>query len=315
VSPGPPRPVTATGRRLIVHADDLGLSQGVNTGIALAHSEGIVTSASMMAVGAEFEHATRLCIALPSLDLGVHLTLIEERPLLPSSEVPTLVDHNGRFYADATMFIRRYFGGNIAMEDVRRELDAQIRRVRDAGIPVSHLDSHQHVHVLPRVFDVTVELAKEHGIPAIRVPRERISLAALAKAPSALRLVQQAVLNGFCIRAARRTRGLLRTDHFAGFLFGGRMNKDNLGHVLRNLPAEGCAELMCHPALPDPDSRYAYWGYEGPDELEALRDPSLPEHLGALGISLVSYRDLIIETGGPRNLYNSTDPPCASTPL
>lgn len=281
--------------RLIIHADDLGISEHVNQGIARAYREGVLTSASIMAVGRAFDHAVQVCLDNPGLDIGLHLTLIEERPLSTPASVPTLVDARGCFRGSALDFTRSYLLRQVNLNEVYLELDSQIRRVRDAGLAITHLDSHQHVHVLPGIFDVTVQLARAHGIRAVRLPRETLKPSLLALAPSRLRAVQQLVLNGFCLLARRKLDPLLSTDHFAGFLFGGRMDKTHLDTVLRHLPRTGVVELMCHPAAQVSRDPYVHWGYRGPAELEALVDPELPGRLSELGIQAISYRDLIAQ--------------------
>lgn len=279
-------------RRLIVHADDLGISESVNSAIKEAHVNGVVTSASIMAVGAAFGHAVDICRSLPELDIGVHLTLIEERPLLPVDDVPSLVTPGGNFHESASAFTRRYFLRQLSLREVYLELDAQIRHVVDTGLSVSHLDSHQHIHMLPGIFDVTIILAEKYGIPAVRIPHEKLRLNLLLRAPSLARTAQQLVLGGFCLAATRRMGSVRRTDHFAGFLFGGAMNRENIQRVLKNLPPDGCIELMCHPNLSSSDGLYDHWNYDGAGELEALIDPTLPKQFDDLGIQLISYANL-----------------------
>src|SRR6266849_6501592 len=114
--------------RVIVNADDFGLTARVNQGVLEAHTRGILTSASIMAVGQAFEHAARLARATPALDVGVHLTLVEERPLLPRYQIPSLVGPEGRFPRHADRFVLRYFAGRINLLEVRQELAEQCRR-------------------------------------------------------------------------------------------------------------------------------------------------------------------------------------------
>lgn len=285
-----------TPRRLIVHADDLGISRSVNEGIALAHSEGVVTSASIMAAGDAFEHAIEVCRAHPGLDVGVHLTLVGEKPMLPPEEIPSLCRPDGRFLPDSLSFMGRYLAGRINVREVLRELDAQIRRVHAAGIRISHLDSHQHMHVLPRIFDLTVRLAQQHQIDCIRIPWERPRAAVVASCGSPVRVAQMWVLNQYCRIAMRRLEGLRRPDHFAGFLFGGKLERKNLRLLLSNLPRTGITEIMCHPTSAPSDEIQKAWGYRGDLELDALVDHGLPEFIEGLGFSLSSYRDLAVAT-------------------
>jgi hopanoid biosynthesis associated protein HpnK len=282
----------ADGRLIVVHADDLGISEPVNSGIALAHRQGILTSASLMAVGDAFEHALEICRSLPTLDVGVHLTLVEERPILPSETLPSLTGPSGNFLPTAMDFTGRYLAQRIDLGEVYRELDAQVKRVVRAGVPISHLASHQHLHMLPGIFKITKQLAHAYGISAIRVPRERVRLSLLRHAASPIRIVQQLVLNGFCLWNMRQLDELRHADHFAGFLFGGNMQIENFRRTIENLPAQGSIELMCHPSLPQKDERYLHWGYNGEAELEALLHPDAPRLLESLDLRLGTYRDI-----------------------
>jgi predicted glycoside hydrolase/deacetylase ChbG (UPF0249 family) len=141
-----------SGVRLIVNADDFGISEAVNRGIVEAHERGIVTSTSIMATGAKFEHAVELARLRPSLAVGVHLVLTEHRPLIGASAAASLVRSDGSFEPHLRQLLKRRLRGRVSIAEVRRELDEQIRRVRAAGIAISHLDGHQHVHVLPGIM-------------------------------------------------------------------------------------------------------------------------------------------------------------------
>ena len=274
--------------QLIVHADDFGITEAANEGIVRAHREGIVTSTSLMAPGAAFEHAIRLSRLTPELDVGIHLTLVEEKPLLPPQTIPSLVTESGHFFNHATTFMKHYLQGRIRMEEVYRELDAQIAKVKNQGIPFSHLDSHQHVHMLPRVRQVVIELARKYGIRAMRRPREPLRGYMLKKWKNYSRIPQLLVLNTLCRLAGNRD--IPGAEHFAGFYYGGNLNKKNLLNVLRNLPSTGTCELMCHPGNADPDGRYGHWGYHWGEELNALIDPDVFVLLRRRDIELISYR-------------------------
>ena len=277
--------------KLIVNADDLGLSEPVNEGIARAHLNGIVTSASIMANGSGFDHAVRVCRSIPSLDLGIHLTLIEEKPLLPAEAIPSLVTAGGRLHNHAKTFMKRYVSGNIQLQHVRAELDAQIKKVLSRGLSISHLNSHQHVHMLPHILSITVDLAKKYNIPAIRVPREYLKFYMLQRAAGIFRVGELFVLNSFC--RFGRTMTARRTDYFAGFFFGGNLDKENLRQVLQSLPTSGTCELMCHPGDEDTKTKYGHWRYHWSDELQALVDPEIVNLVKQKDIRLISYRQLI----------------------
>ncbi len=276
--------------KLIVHADDFGLSEKINDGILHAHRHGILTSASIMANGKAIEHAMRICRSVPTLDVGVHLTLVEELPVLPREQIPSLVNGEGRFHRHAMTFLKKYVTGRIRLPDVRRELEAQVKKVLGYGISVSHLDSHQHLHILPQILSITVALAREYGIPAIRLPYETPRFYMLGSREIFSRLPQLLGLNLFC-RLGEKTIPL-RTAHFVGFFFGGNLQKKNLHKALQCLPSAETCELMCHPGLEDAITPYRHWRYHWAEELLALTDPKIADFLSAKGIRLISYRQL-----------------------
>ena len=276
--------------KLVVNADDFGLSEAVNEGILEAHLNGILTSASVMANGVAFEHAIRLCRSTPSLDLGIHLTLVEEDPVSSAAAIPSLVDTAGKFHRHATTFMRKYVTGQIQLQDVWSELEAQIKKVLSRGVEISHLDSHQHLHLLPQILRITITLAKKYNIPVIRVPREHLRPYMFRHFRGITRVSQLLVLNAFAQRATKMV--IRRPDHFAGFFFGGNLYKGNLHKLMQCLPLSGTCELMCHPGIEDPTTQYSHWGYHWSEELSALTDPEIAQVLRRRGVNLISYRQL-----------------------
>jgi predicted glycoside hydrolase/deacetylase ChbG (UPF0249 family) len=277
--------------QLIVHADDFGLSEKVNEGILLAHSQGIVTSTSIIANGEAFEQAVSICHETPTLDIGIHLSLVEERPLISEKLIPTLVNGRKRLHDHASEFIKRYLSKRICIREVRRELEAQVIKVLNKGIRLSHLDSHQHLHMIPRIWEVTVGLAQKYGIPAIRYTRERLRVCMLLEASLLRRFLLLLVTNQ--ISRLPRDMDIIHTKHFVGFYYSGMLNKRNLQKVLQNLPSDGTCELMCHPGIYDINSPYGHWGYHWQDELEALKNEEVYNLLAERKIDLISYRDIV----------------------
>lgn len=280
--------------RLIVHGDDFGLSAPVNRGIVEAHRDGILTSTSVIACGAAFDHAISELRSTPTLDVGVHLTLVEERPLRDPARIPTLVTSDRRFHRSAGVFARRYMTGRISLGEVREELDAQVAKVVNAGLAPSHLDSHQHLHALPGIMRVVVDLARRHGLGAIRIPRERIRPGVLG--PSGWRrLPALLALRLSCLAAELadlRGGTVAAPDTVIGFPWAGNLDERNLRRAIAAFPASGTCELMCHPGLDDPGGAYGHWGYRWPEEHAALTDPAVARRLEDRGIRLISYRDL-----------------------
>ena len=275
-----------SGVNLIVNADDFGISEAVNRGIVEAHERGIVTSTSLMATGPAFEHAIELARLHPSLAVGVHLVLTEQRPLTGASAAASLVRPDGAFEPHLRQLLARRWRGRVSMAEVRHELDEQIRRVRAAGIAINHLDGHQHVHALPGISQVVAELAAAHGISAVRYPAERIRGYMLRSLAHAQRVVEQAALKAFC--AVSPLGRLRRSDEFVGFYFGGRLDEANLETVLVRLPKRGTVELMCHPGHEDMKPRDD-WQYAWAAERDALTSPRIRALVLARGMQLVSH--------------------------
>jgi predicted glycoside hydrolase/deacetylase ChbG (UPF0249 family) len=224
-------------RTLVVNADDLGLTVGVNDGIFDAHASGILTSASLMATAPATANAIRRARSHSTLGIGVHLTLVDGTPMLPPDRIPTLVQGDGRFHLSWRPFIVACLLGRISMDDVERELRAQIEYVTAQGITPTHLDSHKHVHLFPPVFEVVVRLAHTFQIPVVRVPKER-TLADLPLFDMARRAYYLAESRG------------ISTPWFVGRAMTGVMTADALAKALRRLPA-GHTELMVHPGYVD----------------------------------------------------------------
>jgi predicted glycoside hydrolase/deacetylase ChbG (UPF0249 family) len=279
--------------KLIVNGDDLGLCEEVNEGIRQAHLHGVLTSASIVANGAAFDHAIHICRSLPRLDIGVHLTLVEEAPVLES--VKSLIGFGSKLHRSASTFATRYMTGRIALQDVEHELEAQVRKVLDQGVKVTHLDGHQHLHMLPKVFKIAVKLARKYDIGAVRYPAERVSLDMIRNWHLVSRAIQLLPLKLCCYLG--RDADVFRTDHFVGFIHGGNLSKQNLAKLIQCLPRDGTCELMCHPGLEDTDSPYSHWGYHWSDELEALMDPATLDLIRRHEIQLTSYGELTKNLG------------------
>ena len=280
-------------RRLIVNADDFGLHAAVNRGILTAHTEGIVSSASLMAGGAAFDDAVRIAKQCPQLGVGVHLTLVGASPLLPVAEVSSLLDEAGDFYGSYPLFIKRFLRGKIRLAEVERELAAQIDRIRMAGIQPSHLDSHQHLHVLPGIGGLVLDLARRFSIRAIRIPAEPVAF--IGATPATVgRLVGRGGLTMLAnlFRQHAAAAGIRTSDHFFGMLAGGQLTEPAILAILRRLPP-GDSELMTHPGFADESLADAFrWDYQWDAERQALTAPAVRALLAERQIRLISFREL-----------------------
>jgi len=276
-------------RPLVVNADDLGLHVDLNRGIEEAHVRGIVTSASISAVGEAFDDAAELCHRCPELDVGVHLTLVEERPLTSATVLEGLVDGE-RFVRSHRELARRALAGRIWSDKLLLELDAQIERILGAGIRPTHVDSHQHVHLLPGIWPVVVELTRRYEIRWLRVPAF-VPARIPGSTPSevALRL-------GLNVLRSWRRRGLGRLTSATAtpaLAWSGHLTVERILEGVRGVAREGVVELVTHPGFTTDAllARYA-WGYDWTGETEALTAPELPGALAEAGFAPRSFRDV-----------------------
>jgi hopanoid biosynthesis associated protein HpnK len=276
-------------KQLIVNADDLGLTSAVNRGVLSAFQDGIVTSASLLVVGNAFEEAVALARQNPELDVGLHLTLVEERAVLGCKALPTLVDETGRFPRTSGEFIRRALLGHIRWDEVEREIAAQIARFENTGLRLSHLDSHQHLHMFPTVFQIVSRLTRGIDNIWIRNPAGPWRKSAGVRMR---RRVLQLGLNLTCLSARILHGAPLRQmpDGMYGFEVGGCLTRSALEQILRRIP-DGLYELVCHPGEDDVDTRtrYSHWGYQWAEELKALTAPETRMVLKEHGITLTSF--------------------------
>ncbi|MFC1478952.1 carbohydrate deacetylase [Candidatus Margulisiibacteriota bacterium] len=270
-------------KRVIVNADDFGLTEGINRGIQYCFRQGIVRSTSLMAVGPAFEHAVTIAGETPGLGIGCHLTLVEEKPVLPVSMVKSLVNPDGCFVKSFKEFIIRYFTGKINLNEVRLEFEAQIKKVLDSGIKITHLDSHQHLHMLPSIFSMVCKLAAVYNIPAVRLTR------CPGWSPKGL------VLSFFTGSAKGKLKinNLKAVDLFLGVPVSGGLDKSYLLQAFGKYHARN-VEIMSHPGELDEQyiNRYTGWNYNPELEKEALTDPEVIGVLEKNNIALINYLDL-----------------------
>jgi chitin disaccharide deacetylase len=282
-------------RSLIVNGDDFGLSPQVNAGILQAHRNGILTDASLMVTGDAWRDAVELARAQPTLSVGLHVTLVQGKSVLPPHLLSAITDFGGNFPNDATLAGLRYFFSRRAREQVYEECRAQIERFLSTGLTLTHLDGHVNIHMHPVVCDVLIALMQEYGIPAMRVTNEDLSISLAFDTRQRVRQLREAfVFSRLAQRAMQKLRAAQRA--FPNALFGlhqsGQVDERYLLHLLPRL-SPGVTEIYCHPAvLPCPE--VARWTptYRRAEELAALTSERVRTAVGTLGIALVSYRDL-----------------------
>ena len=281
-------------RRLIVNADDFGLTSGVNRGIVEAHQHGLVTSSTLMAGGAAFENAIALAKQTPRLSVGCHVLLVDGPPVLDLSKVSTLAFANSgtpQFRESIVTFACRAAGRRLDEAQIEAEIAAQIQKLQSAGIQVSHLDSHKHTHMFPAVFRPMLRAAKKCGIRAVRNPFEPLLF---ASARNWKRRFQLGILRSFqkSFRQALDDAGMLTPNGCIGIIATGGLTMSTFRALIENLP-EGTWEFVSHPGYNDADLARIKTRLRASraKELQILTSEETKEILRREQIELISYRD------------------------
>ena len=285
-------------RRLIINADDFGLTAGVNRAIIEAHTRGTVTSATLMANAGAFDDAVRSARSSANLGVGCHIVLVDGAPVSNPAQIPTLLAPNNSHFENAlTSFASRALRGRIKSSDVETEVAAQIEKLRAAGILPTHVDTHKHAHIFPPILKPLLRAAKACGVRAIRNPFGRIALATVARRPQLWkRYGELMLLNPFAkqFRRALEAEGMISPDGSLGVAATGVLDEALFHQILENLP-DGTWEFVTHPGYNDSDLDHVRTRLRDSRETELhfLTSPDLRESLQRSGIDLISYRDLL----------------------
>lgn len=263
-------------RRLIVTADDFGLALPVNEAVEEAHRRGVLTCASLMAAGAAARDAVERARRLPSLRVGLHVVVVRGVPLLPAHKIPELAGPRGTFGENLFAAGMRYFFSPRARAQLEAEIRAQFEWFRATGLELDHVNAHCHMHVHPTVLDLLIEVGREFGLRAVRVPEE----------PGGPRWLRPWIRR---MRRRLRDAGLCTNDFLVGMRDSGALDVATAVRLVRQLP-HGVTEIYFHPAA----SRFAGAapGYRYEAEFQALLSRELREAIEAAGAQRISYRDL-----------------------
>jgi predicted glycoside hydrolase/deacetylase ChbG (UPF0249 family) len=242
--------------KLILNADDFGLTPGVNRSIAELYAAGALTSATLMANGSAFDEAIAIARANPALGIGCHIVLTDGVPLSPPHTVPSLLAENGQsFRPSLASFLLAVLSGKVNHAEVALEASAQIARIQACGIRVTHVDTHKHTHILPGIARPLLQVAERLNVPAIRNPFEQPWSLRLGQSPLLRRLQLEIIRRlrpRFLALPQIRDRRVVTTDGTVGISATGHLNPDTLAAILRTMP-NGIWELVCHPGYNDPD--------------------------------------------------------------
>jgi hopanoid biosynthesis associated protein HpnK len=293
-------------RRLIINADDFGLTPGVNRAILESHKSGTVTSATLMANSMAFGEAVRDAQSLPTLAVGCHIVLIDGSPLLPPKKVSTLLGPHGKFYNSLGKFARSAFLSRLEPSQIEAEAIAQIRKLQAEGIPVTHADTHKHTHIFPRVLAPVLSALKSCGVRAIRNPFEPLRWSQLARSPQLWkRWLEVKALRRLAsrFRQATEAAGILTPDGTLGIAATGLLDEQLFRVIVEAMP-EGTWEFVCHPGYNDDALQNIRTRLRSSreQELSVLTSAGSRQLLESNGIQLMSYRDYIDATFGRAHL-------------
>jgi len=287
-------------RRLIINADDFGLTSGVNRAIVDAHDHGVVTSTTLMANVRASDEAVRLARSHPKLDLGCHLVLVDGRPISDPAGLTSLVrSGSGQFHAGLPRLGISALTARLDSEQVEAEASKQIRWLQSQRLGVSHVDAHKHTHILPGVLRGVLWAARACGVRAVRNPFEPAwSLTAVhANIRPVLWKRYLAARSLGLLRASFREQvakaGLLTTEGTAGIVVTGSLDAVGFRRIVESIP-EGTWELVCHPGYDDEQLRASGTRLlqSRARELALLSSPQARELLVRHNVDLISYRDL-----------------------
>jgi chitin disaccharide deacetylase len=286
---------------LIVNSDDYGYSSEVNAAVLRAHREGILTSASLMVAEAGFAEAVELAHRTPTLGVGLHVVVSYDHALLPQKAIPHLVDARGRFGMDLLRVSLSYACSRTAQAELRSEMAAQFERFAQTGLPWSHVDGHQHMHLHPVVWDNLLELCDQHGIHRLRIPLEELrahfraggdGFSLNTMASLFLRVQRRRCLRTLRQRTLHGKSPIFHCDRVYGQLQTGNMNRDYLLQLLPRLTGQ-TVEVYFHPGAPH--ARLLPQMQQRDDvrdvELQALLAPEIRSLIERLNLCLARYED------------------------
>lgn len=272
---------------LIVNADDFGLNKCVNRGIIKAFNNGIVTSASLLVNRNGYEDALKNISENPKLGIGIHLNVFRGKPL---TNPKILVNKQGFFYESNARFLLNYIiYKNKIRKEIYEEFEKQILKAKKDNILISHIDTEKHIHALPSVFRIIIEIAKKHDIKAVRIPFEKITMRSFFNPTQFIKLLIMLLF----YPANKKTlseSNIITPKYLHGISISKKYSIATLDRLLRLLES-GTNELSCHPGLTQPEES-SYIDKYRQQELDVLTDNALINAISEKNISLINFRDL-----------------------
>jgi len=275
-------------KRLIITADDFGAAPEVNEAVEIAHQRGVLTAASLMVGAPAVAGALEIAQRNPRLGVGLHVVLVEGKPVLPPKEIPDLVNKDGYFRSDMVRSATEMFFLPRVRRQLAAEIGAQFAAFAATGLPLDHADAHKHFHLHPTIAGLVLKTGARYGLKAVRVPLEPrgpLAFESTSNGPS--------LLNGWAALLRRKAvaAGMLVPDQVFGLRWSGAMTEERLRGIVENLP-EGLSEIYLHPASAA-GFQGAAPGYRYTDEFFALTSKTVLAAAHAPGLQLGSFADFL----------------------
>jgi len=278
-------------KNLIVNADDFGRHELINRAVERAFNSGCLKSATLMAGGVAFDDAVKIAKKNSGLGVGIHFTLANGNPILPPKEIPTLVTDAGTFHSDYIKFLKRYLSGKISLAEVRSELAAQLEKILRAGLTLTHFDSHQHLHHVPGIIEIALDIAAAAGIKSMRVAEAKIFDGELKNIGQFVGRLGLYSLAKFAAHQANK-KNFAHPEHFTGIVAGESVSENFMLKLIENL-REGTTEVMLHPGTDNKILQdFCRWEHNFEEELAAVTSPKILQTLAEKNISAVNFSDL-----------------------
>ncbi|MEE9430330.1 MAG: ChbG/HpnK family deacetylase [Melioribacteraceae bacterium] len=280
-------------KRLIINVDDVGFSDSINEAVKKCYSKKVISGVSIMSGGDFFEEAVDMLKDINKTEVGVHLTLTgKTHPCANSNDTSTILTKEGMFFEGYFEFMKYYFLNKINMDEIYLEFRSQILKIKNSGLEITHLDSHEHVHLFPKVLHIVLKLAKEFNIPFVRLPNERYIT-------YTLKFTLKDVLRHFGLKLfslyAKKIieNGDVKSNNiFWGHFHSGRVDKEILSFFIKNV-LQGVNELCIHPAIKSEKLILNFpWFKKSHIELEALLSDDWKEECLQNNISIVSHSEI-----------------------
>ena len=278
-------------KNLIINADDFGRHELINRAVEKSFREGCLKSATIMAGGKFFDDAVEVAKKNPDLGVGIHFTLANGFPVLPPEKIPSLVTEEGFFYENYVVFLKKYFQGKISLGEIKIELAAQLEKILNAKINLTHFDSHQHLHHIPGIIEICLDLAKTAKISKMRAANTKIFDGELNSFGKFVGRFGLSSLAKFAKYKARK-KNFTTPEHFAGIVAGESVSENFLENLILNLH-EGTTEVMLHPGTDNKIlQNFCEWEHDFEEELNAVTSPKILNLLKEKNISAVNFNQI-----------------------